>query len=120
MDQIIFETSFFGTPWSVTPWKLIGYTGVLLFAGRWIPQLILSRRNQYVTMPRAFWYMSLAGSLCLLSYFIWGKNDSVGVLQNLMPSAIALYNLTLDIRSGGDSRSKNKKHPAQEDPAPNP
>ncbi len=108
MHDPIFVTEFFGTPWSVTPWKLIGYLGVFLFAGRWVPQLIASRRNQRVTMPRMFWYMSLTGSICLLSYFIWGKNDSVGVLQNLAPSAIALYNLILDVRSGGDSKHQSE------------
>ena len=29
--------------------------------------------------------MSILGSALLLSYFIWGKNDSVGVLSNLFP-----------------------------------
>ena len=36
-------------------------------------------------MPRIFWIMSVLGSALLLSYFIWGKNDSVGVLSNLFP-----------------------------------
>ena len=29
--------------------------------------------------------MSISGSLLLLPYFIFGKNDSVGVLSNLFP-----------------------------------
>jgi lipid-A-disaccharide synthase-like uncharacterized protein len=33
------------------------------------------------------------------SYFIWGKNDAVGVLTNLLPASVALYNLFMDIRS---------------------
>ena len=49
-------------------------------------------------MPRTFWYMSAAGSVMLLAYFIFGKNDSVGVLSNLFPLFVALYNLYLDIR----------------------
>ncbi|MDL5052641.1 lipid-A-disaccharide synthase N-terminal domain-containing protein [Oscillatoria laete-virens NRMC-F 0139] len=47
--------------------------------------------------PRVFWIMSLCGSILLLSYFIFGKNDSVGILSNLFPSVIAIYNLYLDI-----------------------
>ena len=47
-------------------------------------------------MPRLFWYMSAAGSVLLLGYFIFGKNDSVGVLSNLFPLFVALYNLYLD------------------------
>jgi lipid-A-disaccharide synthase-like uncharacterized protein len=49
-------------------------------------------------MPRSFWYMSVAGSLLLLTYFIIGKNDSVGVLSNLFPAFTAAYNLWLDIK----------------------
>jgi lipid-A-disaccharide synthase-like uncharacterized protein len=44
--------------------------------------------------------MSMSGSLLLLSYFVFGKNDSVGILSNLFPLAVALYNLSLDSRNG--------------------
>jgi lipid-A-disaccharide synthase-like uncharacterized protein len=43
--------------------------------------------------------MSTSGSVLLLLYFIFGKNDSVGILSNLFPLFIALYNLRLDITS---------------------
>ena len=43
--------------------------------------------------------MSLMGSFCLLTYFIFGKNDSVGILSNIFPSLVALYNLILDIKN---------------------
>ncbi len=82
----------------LTPWKLVGYVGVLLFAGRWVFQLAATRKVGKPTMPRIFWTMSVAGSGLLLSYFIFGKNDSVGVLSNLFPMGVALYNLMLDIR----------------------
>jgi lipid-A-disaccharide synthase-like uncharacterized protein len=55
-------------------------------------------------MPRLFWVMSVAGSVLLLSYFIWGKNDSVGMLSNLFPAAVAIYNLVMDLKSGGLAR----------------
>jgi len=81
----------------VTPWKLIGYLGVSLFAGRWFIQLWASKRAGKPTMPVLFWYMSMAGSLMLLCYFIFGKNDSVGILSNLFPTGIAAYNLYLEL-----------------------
>lgn len=81
--------------WVITPWKLIGYTGVLLFGGRWVVQLFASSRKMKPTFPGLFWYMSLVGSLCLLSYFTFGKNDSVGVFSNLFPVTVASYNLFL-------------------------
>jgi len=57
-----------------------------------------SHRKGIPTVPRVFWYMSLTGSLLLLSYFTFGKNDSVGILSNLFPASIAAYNLFLEIR----------------------
>jgi lipid-A-disaccharide synthase-like uncharacterized protein len=84
----------------LTPWKLVGYVGVLMFAGRWVFQVLATRKHGKPTIPRIFWTMSVLGSAMLLSYFIWGKNDSVGVLSNLFPMGVALYNLMLDIRSG--------------------
>ena len=83
---------------TITPWKLIGYAGVFLFAGRWFVQLWASRASGKPTMPRLFWYMSALGSILLLGYFIFGKNDSVGVLSNLFPLFVALYNLYLEER----------------------
>lgn len=93
MDDVISNTAGI----TLTPWKLVGYLGVALFGGRWFVQLVASRLARKPTMPRLFWYMSLSGSLLLLAYFIWGKNDSVGILSNLFPALIAGYNLYLDI-----------------------
>ena len=83
----------------VTPWKIIGYLGVLMFGGRWVVQLAASRLARRPVMPRTFWYMSLVGSILLLNYFIFGKNDSVGVMSNLFPTFTAAYNLWLDLKS---------------------
>jgi lipid-A-disaccharide synthase-like uncharacterized protein len=83
----------------ITPWKLVGYLGVALFAGRWIPQLLATRKRGEPAFPGMFWTMSLMGSALLLTYFIWGKSDSVGVLSNLFPMAVALYNFTLHHRA---------------------
>ena len=92
----------------VTAWKLVGYTGVFLFAGRWFVQLAASKAKGRPVMPTLFWYMSASGSVLLLAYFIFGKNDSVGVMSNLFPLFVALYNLYLDQKSKrllGDPRS---------------
>jgi undecaprenyl-diphosphatase len=83
----------------ITPWKLVGYLGLALFTSRWVVQLVASRRAGRPTLPRAFWYMSVAGSVLLLGYFTFGKNDSVGVLANLFPLLTASYNLWLDLRA---------------------
>lgn len=90
----------------LTPWKIIGFVGVLLFAGRWFVQMLATRKHGRPVVPRTFWIMSVAGSVLLLSYFIWGKNDSVGVLSNLFPAGVAVYNLIMDIKSGQLARNR--------------
>lgn len=91
----------------MSPWKLIGLTGALLFGGRWVVQFVASKREGKPVMPRAFWYMSIAGSLMALSYFLFSqKQDAVGVLQNLFPSFTAAYSLYLDIKHRGWHRDR--------------
>ncbi len=110
MDSPLFEVASLGL--TITPWKLIGYFGVAVFGSRWLVQVFATHKAKKVTMPRLFWYMSLTGSICLISYFIWGKNDSVGILSNLFPATIAFYNLLTDIR-----HSKSQKTAGEETPA---
>jgi len=114
MHDTLFEGQLFGRELVVTPWKIIGYLGVGLFGGRWFVQLWASKKNRKVTMPRTFWIMSLTGSVCLLSYFTFGKNDSVGILSNLLPSFVAAYNLMLDIRHAGETKKAEVPPPPSE------
>ena len=103
MNEHLFSITFnlFGHDvlWVVTLWKIIGYGGTTLFAGRWFVQLWASHKCGKPTVPTVFWIMSLVGSICVLAYFTFGKTDSVGILGNLFPSAIAAYNLYLDIKN---------------------
>jgi lipid-A-disaccharide synthase-like uncharacterized protein len=89
---------------SVTGWKLVGYLGILLFGGRWFVQLAASLVAKKSVMPVVFWYMSLFGSLLLLAYFTFGKNDSVGILANLFPAFVASYNIFLVRRTTGAAK----------------
>jgi lipid-A-disaccharide synthase-like uncharacterized protein len=95
----------------LTPWKLVGYLGVSLFAGRWVVQLVAARRSRRPVVPRLFWSMSIAGSALLLAYFTFGRNDSVGVLSNLFPMAVALYNWSLDVRAARRDEVGGPGHP---------
>src|SRR6202008_831500 len=52
----------------VTPWKVIGYLGTLMFTGRWFVQLYYTRKYKRVVMPLSFWWMSVSGSALLLAY----------------------------------------------------
>jgi len=89
---------FFGHEVVVTGWKIFGVTGALMFTARWFVQMYYSRKAGKPVTPRMFWIMSMAGSVILLTYFIFSpKQDLVGVLSNLFPSFIACYNLYLDL-----------------------
>ena len=91
----------------MSPWKLIGLVGALMFGGRWLVQFIASKRHGKPVIPRLFWYMSILGSLMTLAYFLFSaKQDSVGVLQNIFPAFTALYSLRLDIKHRGWRRDK--------------
>ena len=91
----------------MSPWKLIGLVGALMFGGRWLVQFIASKRQGKPVIPRLFWYMSVLGSIMTLSYFLFSaKQDSVGVLQNLFPAFTAIYSLYLDIQNRGWRRDK--------------
>lgn len=90
-----------------SPWKLIGLTGALMFGGRWLIQFVASKRAGKPVIPRLFWYMSVAGSLMTLSYFLFSqKRDAVGIVQNLFPAFTAVYSLWLDIRHRGWDRDR--------------
>jgi len=82
----------------LTPWKVVGYVGTLMFTSRWFVQLYYTRKHKRVVMPLAFWVLSVMGSTLLLAYFIVGKNDSVGILSNFFPVFVSAYNLIVHLR----------------------
>jgi len=82
----------------LTPWKIVGFTGTLMFTSRWFVQLYYTRKYKRVVMPLAFWWLSVCGSVLLLAYFVFGKNDSVGILSNFFPVFVSVYNLVVHLR----------------------
>ena len=98
MNQVLFHIHSIG----VTPWKLVGYLGAFMFTSRWFVQLYYTRKLKRVVMPTMFWWLSVSGSVLLLSYFVFGKNDSVGVISNLFPTFVSVYNLIVDLRHRRD------------------
>lgn len=82
----------------LTPWKMVGLLGSLMFASRWFVQLYYTRKLRRVVMPMAFWILSMAGSSMMLAYFVLGKNDSVGIVSTLFPAFVSAYNLSVHIR----------------------
>jgi lipid-A-disaccharide synthase-like uncharacterized protein len=93
MDCFTFlaETHLFGI--TITPWKIVGLSGSVVFGLRFIIQWIASERAKKSVIPFGFWECSALGSLLMLTYFAIYRRDSVGVLSTAMPLPIYLRNL---------------------------
>src|SRR4051794_32762342 len=64
-----------GVEWSW--WKVIGWMGNAIFFSRFIVQWYATEKRKQVVVPLAFWWLSLTGSLLLLSYALFYQRDSV-------------------------------------------
>lgn len=81
-----------------TTWKVVGLAGTLLFTARWFVQFYATRKHRKVVVPMMFWYLSVSGSALTLAYFVWGKNDSVGIIQTAFPMLVSIYNVFAHLR----------------------
>jgi lipid-A-disaccharide synthase-like uncharacterized protein len=75
-------------------WILVGFAGQALFSARFIVQWLASERARRSVVPRAFWYLSLAGSAVLLAYAIH-RSDPVFIAGQSAGLAIYLRNIHL-------------------------
>jgi len=67
--------NFLGVQWSA--WKVVGWVGNGVFFSRFFVQWYATEKLKRVVVPTAFWWLSLGGSLLLLSYALFYKKDSV-------------------------------------------
>ena len=65
---------FLGIEWHF--WKVIGWTGNVVFFSRFFVQWIATEKQKRVVVPVSFWWLSLIGSILLLAYGLW-QRDSV-------------------------------------------
>jgi lipid-A-disaccharide synthase-like uncharacterized protein len=76
IEQLIWSNGhFLGIDWS--RWKVIGWMGNVIFFSRFVVQWYATEKRKQVVVPVAFWWLSLTGSLLLLSYALFSKHDSV-------------------------------------------
>jgi len=78
----------------VSLWMMVGLAGQLLFASRFLVQIVASERQRRSLIPVAFWYLSLGGALLLLAYAI-SIRDPVFILGQSTGFVIYLRNLWL-------------------------
>lgn len=77
-----------------TLWLIIGFTGQAIFTARFLVQWIASERRRDSVVPVAFWWLSLAGGLTLLSYALY-REDPVIIVGQSMGAFIYIRNLML-------------------------
>ena len=58
-------------------WKVIGWVGNAVFFSRFFVQWYVTEKRKQVVVPLGFWWLSLAGTLLLLSYALFYTHDSV-------------------------------------------
>jgi lipid-A-disaccharide synthase-like uncharacterized protein len=86
--------------WSDAPhWIAIGLAGQVAFFSRFLVQWIASERAGESVVPRAFWHLSLVGSLVLLVYSIH-RREPILALGYVPNAVVYLRNLALLRRSG--------------------
>ena len=79
---------------TATHWLVIGFIGQVAFGARFVIQWIVSEKKRESTIPLAFWYCSIAGSIILLTYAIY-REDPVFILGQSLGSIIYIRNLIL-------------------------
>ena len=79
-----------------SPLAVLGFLGQALFFSRWIIQWLVSERRKASHVPVAFWWLSLAGGLLLLTYAalrrdpVFVPGQIVGVL-NYLRNIVLIY-----------------------------
>lgn len=75
-------------------WITLGFLGQVIFGGRFILQWIHSERKKESVIPMSFWYLSIIGSLILLTYAIYRK-DPIFILGFSLNLIIYFRNIVL-------------------------
>jgi lipid-A-disaccharide synthase-like uncharacterized protein len=74
LNHLFSSDKFLGVQWSV--WKVVGWLGNVVFFSRFFVQWYATEKKKRVVVPQAFWWLSLIGSVTLLSYSLH-QRDSV-------------------------------------------
>jgi len=75
-------------------WLALGLVGQTLFSARFLVQWIASERRRASIVPTAFWWLSIGGSLCLLTYALY-REDPIFVLGQSAGIVVYFRNLVL-------------------------
>jgi lipid-A-disaccharide synthase-like uncharacterized protein len=62
-------------------WFVVGLVGQVLFASRWLVQLLASERTGKSTVPASFWWLSIVGGLLVLAFGLHDRNAVIVIGQ---------------------------------------
>ena len=95
-DLLWHDGKFLGIAWST--WKVIGWLGNTVFFTRFFVQWYATEKLKRVVVPTGFWWLSLAGSLLLLSYALFYQRDSVFIFAYAFTWIPYIRNLVIHYR----------------------
>lgn len=72
-NLIYIDEKLLGIEWHL--WKVIGWLGNVIFFSRFFVQWYATEKHKKVVVPASFWWLSLTGSLLLLSYGLYLENS---------------------------------------------
>lgn len=88
--------NLFGIDWHV--WKVVGWSGNLIFFSRFMVQWYATEKRKQVVVPTAFWWLSLLGTMLLLSYAFCHTRDSVFIFAYAFAWIPYMRNLVIHYR----------------------
>ena len=103
-------------------WTAIGWIGNVLFSSRVYLQWYVTERKKQVTVPVLFWWLSLGGSLLLLSYAVFYDGKLVIIFAYAFAWIPYIRNIMIHHRHNAaytDCRGCGKKIPPQSNYCPN-
>src|SRR5688572_31889101 len=95
-DVVFFNNRFLGIEWNT--WKVIGWTGNIVFFSRFVVQWWATEKQKEVVVPNSFWWLSLIGSLLLLAFAI-KQQQSVFIFAYAFTWIPYIRNLVISYRA---------------------
>ncbi len=92
---LFFNDRLLGIEWHA--WKIVGWTGNLVFFSRFFVQWWATEKKKQVVVPNSFWWLSLIGSLILLVYAM-KRRDSVFIFAYAFTWIPYIRNLVISYR----------------------
>ena len=87
-------------------WRIIGYTGMAMFFGRFLVQWIHSEIHKESKVPLTFWWQSLIGTILMLAYSL-RQHDPIYILGYVFNVVPYTRNLILIYRKKREDELQN-------------